>query len=96
MQPVPKIPIPIPTSVNASPFCKVSVKLSQGWRRLPLFMGDFCCIKSAGIDCKLKMVIHVFTEWALQGVQAEARGGVAPWVLSPPRRQAKNQTHSVT
>jgi len=46
----------------------------------------------AGIDCKLKMVIHVFTEWAPQGFQGEARRYVAPWVLSPPRRQKANQT----
>ena len=50
---------------------------------------------SAGIDYKLKIVIHVITEWAPQGFQGEARRYVAPWVLSPPRRQTGNQTPSV-
>ena len=39
-----------------------------------------------------KLMIYVFTEWASQGFQGEARRYVAPWVLSPPRRQAGAQT----
>jgi len=53
---------------------------------------DFHGRISAGIDCKHKMVIHVFTEWALWGLE---RGAVVPLsVLSPPRRQAEQQTSS--
>ena len=64
---------PIPISVNKSPFWKVSDKLSHGWRRLPLFMDDLPS-KGAGIGCKLKMVIYVYTELGVAGVP---RGGAA-------------------
>ena len=44
---------------------------------------------SAGIDCKLKMVIHVFTEWAPRGFQRGIWRVTPLWVWSPLRRQTE-------
>ena len=55
---------PNPISVNKSLFCKVSVKLSHGWRRLPLFMDEYRQV----LAVNSKLMIYVFTELGATGI----------------------------